>query len=70
MSSKYQISDHQKPHFISFATVQWVDALSRPEYKDVIIESLKYCQDNKGLILHAFVIMNQSCAPDCLSQGR
>lgn len=35
-----------------------MDALSRPIYKDVIIESLKYCQGNKGLILHAFVIMN------------
>jgi putative transposase len=58
MPSKYAISDHQKPHFVSFATVQWVDALSRPDYKNVIIESLKYCQIKKGLILHAFVIMN------------
>ena len=58
MSSKYSIKDHQRPHFITFATVQWVDALSRPIYKDVIIESLRFCQVNKGLILHAFVIMN------------
>ncbi|MEQ8364637.1 MAG: transposase [Cyclobacteriaceae bacterium] len=58
MSFKYSIKDHQRPHFITFATVQWVDALSRPIYKDVIIESLRFCQVNKGLILHAFVIMN------------
>ncbi len=58
MSSKYKISDHQQPHFITFATVQWVDALSRPAYKNVIIDSLRYCQQSKGLVLHAYVIMN------------
>ncbi|MEQ8304852.1 MAG: transposase [Cyclobacteriaceae bacterium] len=58
MSSKYKISDHRKPHFITFATVEWVDALSRPIYKDVVIESLAYCQKEKGLVLFAYVIMN------------
>ena len=58
MSSKYQISDHEALHFITFSTVEWVDVLSRPIYKDVIIESLKYCIQTKGLNLHAFVIMN------------
>lgn len=58
MPSKYKIGDHLRPHFITFATVQWVDALSRPAYKDVIIESLKYCKEHKGLVLHAYVIMS------------
>ena len=58
MPSKYKFGDHQRPHFITFATVEWVDALSRPYYKDIIIESLKYCQENKGLVLHAYVIMS------------
>lgn len=58
MPSKYIISDHQSPHFISFATVQWVDVLSRPIYKDIIIDSLRYCQQEKGMILYAYVIMN------------
>ncbi len=38
--------------------MQWVDVLSRPIYKDIIIDSLKYCQQEKGLILYAYVIMN------------
>lgn len=58
MPSKYRINDHQNLHFITFATVEWVDALSRPQYKEIIIESLKYCQKNKGLVLYAYVIMN------------
>ncbi len=58
MPSKYTISDHQAPHFITFATVQWVDALSRPQYKEVIIESMRYCQKEKELILYAYAIMS------------
>ncbi|MCR9250205.1 MAG: transposase [bacterium] len=58
MSSKYTISDHQAPHFITFAVVQWIDALSRPLYKEIILDSLRYCQSEKGLILNAWVLMN------------
>ena len=59
MPSKYKISDHQAPHFITFATVQWVDALSRSFYKDILIDSLKYCVNNKGLRLNAYIIMSK-----------
>ena len=58
MPSKYRIHDSQKIYFITFAVVEWVDALSRPYYKDMLIESLKYCQENKGFIIYAYVIMN------------
>jgi hypothetical protein len=34
-------------HFITFATVHWVDVLSRPLYKDVIVDPMKYCQKEK-----------------------
>lgn len=26
-------------------------------HKEIIVDSLKYCQENKGLLLHAWVIM-------------
>ncbi len=58
MPSKYEIDDHQAPHFITFATVQWVDALSRPCYKQIVIDSLDFCQAKKGLTLFAYVIMS------------
>lgn len=51
MDKGYKIRDHGALHFITFAVVEWVDALTRPCYKDIVIESLKYCQSNKGLIL-------------------
>ena len=58
MPSKYKINDHGAPHFITFAVVEWVDALSRPAYKDIVMESLKFCSESKGLLLYAYVIMN------------
>ncbi|WP_183575462.1 REP-associated tyrosine transposase [Mucilaginibacter sp. X5P1] len=58
MPSKYRIHNSQEIYFITFAVVEWVDALSRPYYKDLFLESLKYCQENKGFIIYAYVIMN------------
>ena len=57
MSTKYKIRDQTKLHFISFAVVEWVDAFTRNLYKDILIESLRYCQQSKGLLLYAWCIM-------------
>lgn len=48
----YAIRDQEGIHFITFAVVQWVDVFTRKEYSDIIIESLRYCQENKGLKIH------------------
>jgi putative transposase len=58
MSSKYKIDNHQALHFITFATVEWVDALSRPLYKDIVVSSLKFCQKAKVLLVYAWCIMS------------
>ena len=44
-------------YFLTLTTVGWADVFTRKEYKYEIIKSLKYCQENKGLILYAYVIM-------------
>ena len=58
MATRYRFGDSEYAHFVTFAVVNWIDALSRPLYKDIIIESLKYCINEKGLRLHAWVIMS------------
>jgi REP element-mobilizing transposase RayT len=57
MSSKYRVGEDATPHFVTFSVVGWVDVFSRQCYKELFVESLQYCQDNKGLILHAWIIM-------------
>jgi len=54
----YAIKDQNAVHFITFAVVQWIDVFTRKEYADIIIESLKFCQRNKGLRIHAWCIMS------------
>jgi REP element-mobilizing transposase RayT len=57
MSSKYKPGEAALPHFITFSVIGWIDVFSREQYKEIFVESLKYCQENKGLVLHAWVIM-------------
>ncbi len=57
MSTKYRILDDQAPHFLTLTIIEWIDLFSRQVYKDIFMDSLNYCIKNKGLILHAFVIM-------------
>ena len=54
----YIISDQYETHFLTLTIVGWVDLFSRKECRDIIIESFKYCQVNKGLIINAYVIMS------------
>src|SRR5690606_36064550 len=58
IGEKYKIHDQSKLYFITFATVEWIDVLTRPLYKDIIVESLKFCQKEKGLELYAWCVMS------------
>ncbi len=44
MSEKYKIRNQDKLYFVTFSVVKWVDVFTRIEYKDIIIESLRHCQ--------------------------
>ncbi|MFB9863983.1 REP-associated tyrosine transposase [Rufibacter immobilis] len=57
MSTKYKTSNPAGIYFLSMAIVEWVDVFTRREYCEVIVESLRYCIHQKGLVLHAWVIM-------------
>ena len=57
MSRKYKFRDQQHAYFVSFATVHWIDLFTRKVYCERIVESLKFCQQEKGLVLYAWCIM-------------
>ncbi|WP_421827154.1 hypothetical protein [Larkinella sp.] len=40
-------------YFLTLTVVDWVDVFTRPVYKDIIVDSLRYCQQHKGLELYA-----------------
>ena len=57
-SGGYKIKNKKEIHFLSFAVVEWVDVFTRRQYKDIVVESLRYCQLEKGLLIHAWCLMS------------
>ena len=57
MSSKYKFYNPDGIYFVSFATVLWIDIFTRELYRELIIESWKYCQKEKGLMIYGWVLM-------------
>ena len=54
----YKIRHQGAIHFITFAVVEWVDVFTRKDYRDIVLDSIRYCQNEKGLILHSWCIMS------------
>ena len=44
-------------YFVTSTVVDWMDVFTRPLYKHILVESLEYCQTNKGLDIYAWVLM-------------
>ncbi|RTQ48965.1 transposase [Hymenobacter gummosus] len=44
--------------FLTLTVVGWVDVFIRPRYVDILVDSLRYCQQRKGLELYAYCIMS------------
>jgi putative transposase len=58
MSEKYKIHDHEKAYFVTMTVTGWIDVFSRKSYKLKIVESLTYCQKNKGLEIFGWCLMS------------
>ena len=58
MADAYRIKDQYVAYFITLTVIDWVNVFTRKEYKDILIDSLKYCITNKGLHVHEVVIMS------------
>lgn len=56
MGFHYRINEG-KAHFVTMTVVDWIDVFTRKNHKMAIVESLKYCQENKGLEIFAWCLM-------------
>ena len=57
MSDKYKIFDGDEVYFVTFTIVEWIKVLSDDSYKYLIIDTIKYYQVNKGLVVYGYCIM-------------
>lgn len=58
MSTGYQIYNQHGYYFLTFQVVGWVDIFTREDYRQVLMEAFSYCIHNKGLRVHAYVVMS------------
>ena len=48
----------EEVYFVTTTVVDWVDIFTQPRYKHIILDSLDYCQREKGLRIYAWVLMS------------
>ncbi len=58
MSTKYKATTTDQAYFVTITTVGWADVFTRLSQKYNVINSLKYCQENKGLEIYAYCLMH------------
>lgn len=57
MSRNYKFHNPEGVYFVSFAVVEWLDVFTRNEYKELFLDSLTYCQQEKEMEIFAWCIM-------------
>lgn len=69
MSEKYKIHDPEGKYFVTLTIVYWIDVFTRKELKHVMLDSMQYCQQHKGLIIYAWVLMSSHLHMIISSEG-
>ena len=54
MSAGYKIKDLAGIYYLTLQVVHWTDVFTRQIYRNIVIDSLKFCKENKGLDIFAF----------------
>ncbi len=55
---RYKIGDQNGIYFLTFTVVDWIDVFTRQNHKLIIVDSLNYCINEKGLIVYAWCLMS------------
>jgi REP element-mobilizing transposase RayT len=58
MRSRYRINNENVAHFITSTIVEWLPVFTTEACCDIIVRSLTYCREHKGLKIYAWVIMD------------
>ena len=57
-ADNYFITDQNAVYFLTFTVTDWVDIFTRKDYKLIIVDSLNYNIENKGLEIFAWCLMS------------
>ena len=57
MRSRYKIRNAEAIYFLTPTTVDWINIFTSDKYFMILIDALRFRQENEGLLIHAYVIM-------------
>ena len=58
MRTRYQVREPHAAHFITSSIVEWLPVFTSARCCDILVESFAYCREHKGLLIHAWVILD------------
>ncbi len=58
MRSRYQVREPHAAHFVPSSIVAWLPVFTRARCCDLLPESFACCREHKGLLIHAWVILD------------
>ena len=58
MGLTYTIKNQEGQYFITCTVHQWADVFTRELYKEILLDSIRHCQKNKGLQVYGWVLMS------------
>ena len=65
MSTKYKFMDNQGIYFTTSTVVGWTDIFTRDIYRTILSDSIRHCQENPGLQIHAWVLITNHLHSIC-----
>ena len=54
----YRIRNKCLPYFLTLTVVEWVDVFTKKCYREILMDSLQYCQKQKDLLIHSYCLMS------------
>lgn len=58
MRSRYKFIERDGIYLVTFTIVEWLPVFTSGKYCEIIIESFKFCKEEKELELYAYVILD------------
>ena len=58
MSARYKFIDNEGVYFTTSTEAGWTDVFTREIYKKILLDSIRHCQQNQSLKIHAWMGVN------------
>jgi hypothetical protein len=73
--SRYQFGEPDAPHFLTCTIVGWLPVFARPETVNIVLDSWRFLQQNRGVTIYGYVILENhlhfiASGPDLSEQIR